>query len=68
MFLPYANNKSADQPVHSSAFIVRFLDSIIPTHVHVASPNNHKMEFYAVYCFQHVCVSEIPSTFNDFAL
>ena len=32
--LPYANNKGTDQPVHPrsliSAFVVRFLDSIIP--------------------------------------
>ena len=32
--MPYANNKDADQPVHPrsliSAFVVRFLDSIIP--------------------------------------
>ena len=31
---PYANNKGADQPAHPcsliSAFVVRFLDSIIP--------------------------------------
>ena len=35
--MPYANNKGADQPVHPrnliSAFIVRFLDSIIATDV-----------------------------------
>ena len=34
MFLPYANNKDADQPAQSRsliiAFIVRCLDSIIP--------------------------------------
>ena len=34
MFLPYANNKGADQPVHwcslISSFVVRSLDSIIP--------------------------------------
>ena len=34
LFLPYANNKGADQPAHPrrliSAFIVRCLDSIIP--------------------------------------
>ena len=34
-FMPYANNKGADQPVHSrsliSTFVVRCLDSIIPT-------------------------------------
>ena len=33
-FLPYANNKEADQPAHprslTSAFVVRCLDSIIP--------------------------------------
>ena len=32
MFLPYANNKAADQPVHVcsliSTFVVRYLDSI----------------------------------------
>ena len=32
--LPYVNNKDADQPAHPrsliSAFVVRFLDSIIP--------------------------------------
>ena len=32
--LPYANNKGADQPAHLrsliSAFVVRYLDSIIP--------------------------------------
>ena len=32
--MPYANNKGADQPAHPrsliSAFVVRFLDSIIP--------------------------------------
>ena len=32
--MPYGNNKSAEQPVHSrsliSAFVVRCLDSIIP--------------------------------------
>ena len=34
MFLPYANNKGADQPVHPrsliSAFVVHCLDSVIP--------------------------------------
>ena len=34
MFLPYANNKGADQPAHPrsliSTFVVRCLDSIIP--------------------------------------
>ena len=34
LFLPYANNKGADQPAHQrsliSAFVVRCLDSIIP--------------------------------------
>ena len=34
LFMPYANNKGADQPVHPrsliSAFVVRCLDSIIP--------------------------------------
>ena len=34
MFMPYANNKGADQPAHPgsliSAFVVRCLDSIIP--------------------------------------
>ena len=34
MFVPYANNKGADQPAHPrsliSAFAVRYLDSIIP--------------------------------------
>ena len=34
LFYPYANNKGADQPVHPhsliSAFVFRFLDSIIP--------------------------------------
>ena len=34
LFMPYANNKGADQPAHPrnliSAFIVRCLDSIIP--------------------------------------
>ena len=34
LFLPYANNKGADQPAHPrsviSAFVVRCLDSIIP--------------------------------------
>ena len=34
LFLPYANNKGADQPAHPrsliSAFIIRRLDSIIP--------------------------------------
>ena len=34
LFMPYANNKGADQPVHLhsliSAFVVRCLDSIIP--------------------------------------
>ena len=33
-FMPYANNKGADQPVHPhsliSTFVVRCLDSIIP--------------------------------------
>ena len=33
LFLPYANNKGADQPAHprslNSAFVVRCLDSII---------------------------------------
>ena len=36
MFMPYANNKGADQPAHprclNSAFVVRFLDNIIPLH------------------------------------
>ena len=35
-FLPYANNKGADQPAHLrsliNAFVVRCLDSIIPMH------------------------------------
>ena len=34
LFMPYTNNNGADQPVHPrsliSAFVVRFLDSIIP--------------------------------------
>ena len=34
LFLPYANNKGADQPAHLrsliSAFVIRWLDSIIP--------------------------------------
>ena len=34
LFMPYANNKSTDQPAHPrsliSAFVVRWLDSIIP--------------------------------------
>ena len=34
LFMPYANNKGADQPAHPcsliSAFAVRYLDSIIP--------------------------------------
>ena len=34
LFMPYANNKGADQPAHLrsliSAFVVRCLDSIIP--------------------------------------
>ena len=34
LFLPYANNKGADQPAHPrsliSAFVIRCLDSIIP--------------------------------------
>ena len=34
MFMPYANNKGADQPVHPrsliSAFVIRCLDRIIP--------------------------------------
>ena len=34
MFMPYANNKGTDQPAHPrcliSAFVVRYLDSIIP--------------------------------------
>ena len=34
LFIPYANNKGADQPAHPhsliSAFIVRCLDSILP--------------------------------------
>ena len=34
LFMPYANNKGADQPAHPrsliSAFVVRCLDSIIP--------------------------------------
>ena len=34
MFMPHANNKGADQPVHPhnliSTFVVRCLDSIIP--------------------------------------
>ena len=34
LFYAYANNKGADQPAHPrsliSAFVVRFLDSIIP--------------------------------------
>ena len=30
LFLPYANNKGADQPAQISAFVVRCLDSIIP--------------------------------------
>ena len=34
LFMPYANNKDADQPAHPrsliSAFVVRCLDSIIP--------------------------------------
>ena len=34
LFMPYANNKGADQPAHTrsliSAFVVRCLDSIIP--------------------------------------
>ena len=33
-FMPYANNKAADQPVHPrsliSYLVVRYLDSIIP--------------------------------------
>ena len=33
-FMPYTNNKAADQPAHArslvSVFVVRYLDSIIP--------------------------------------
>ena len=36
LFLPYANNKGADQSAHSrsllSVFVIRYLDSIIPIH------------------------------------
>ena len=38
MFMPYTNNKGADQPAHPrrliSAFVVHCLDSIIPIMLH----------------------------------
>ena len=51
LFMPYANNKGTDQPVHLrsliSTFVVRCLDSIIPP-VSIAEISSHYLVAVAV--------------------
>ena len=63
--LPYANNKGADQPAHPrsliSAFVVRFLDSVIPL-VSISKISRHKLASSAEQAGLSLTWSQPPKT------
>ena len=65
MFIPYANNKGADQPAHScsliSTFIVRYLDSIIPL-LAIAEISRLKLASVAEHAGLCLTWSQTPKT------
>ena len=65
LFMPYANNKGADQPAHPrsliSTFVVRCLDSIIPL-VSISEFSSHYLASVAEQAGLRLPWSQTPKT------